>query len=226
MENYKIYALKLKDSNDIRYIGLTKKSLEERFKKHLRDTIKRNTKNGNWIKKYKDNIEIILIEENINDVNIISEREIFWIKYYTDLGYNLTNGTLGGFKGEPTEETCKKLSESQKGKTISDETKEKIRNTLTGRKQTDEHINNVIMSKISYTHSEDTKKKIGDGNRNKPQINSKKFEVYNYKTNEFIGIFETQTECARTLKIYKSGISDVLSGRYKQHKGYYFILIE
>lgn len=51
MENYKIYALKLKDSNDIRYIGLTKKSLEERFKKHLRVTIKRNTKNGNWIKK-------------------------------------------------------------------------------------------------------------------------------------------------------------------------------
>lgn len=225
MKNYKIYGLKLKDSNDIRYIGLTKKTLLDRFKRHIRITSKINTKNGNWINKYKDNIEIILIEENIKTTEIASEREIFWIKYYTEIGNDLTNGTLGGFKGEPTEETINKLSESQKGKKLSQETKDKIRSSLIGRKQTSEHIENMKKSKIGHLHSEETKIKIGNGNRNKPQINSKKFEVYNYKTNEFIGIFETQTECARTLKIYKSGISDVLSGRYKQHKGYYFILI-
>ena len=34
-------ALKLKDDDNIRYIGLTKKTLEERFKRHLRETIKK-----------------------------------------------------------------------------------------------------------------------------------------------------------------------------------------
>ncbi len=226
MENYKIYALKLKDDDNIRYIGLTKKTLEERFKRHLRETIKKNNKNGNWIKKNKENIEIILIEENINDVEMISKREIYWIKYYTELGIELTNGTLGGFKGEPTEETRIKLSESQKNKVLSQETKDKIKNTLTGKKLTKEHINNVIESKIGYRHSETTKEKIGNGNRNKAQINSKDFEAYYYISGETIGIFKTQTECASLLKISKTSICDVLSGRYKQCKGYSFRIID
>jgi hypothetical protein len=49
MENYKIYGLKEKKSYEIRYIGLTTKSLKERFGRHLRD--KKIDHKTNWIKK-------------------------------------------------------------------------------------------------------------------------------------------------------------------------------
>jgi coenzyme F420-reducing hydrogenase alpha subunit len=138
---------------------------------------------------------------------------------------NLTNGTLGGFKGEPTKETRKKLSESQKGKELNQETKDKIRNTLTGKKQTSEHISNMKKSKVGYKHSNETREKIGNSRRYMPLPSSKRFEAYNYISGEFIGVFETQTECALLLNIRKGGISDVLKGKYKQHKGFSFIFI-
>ena len=226
MVNYKIYALKLKNSDYIKYIGLTKKSLDERFKRHLRETPKRNTKNGNWIKKYKEDIEIILIEENIDNEELISEREIFWIKYYTDLGFDLNNGTLGGFKGKPTDETCKKLSNIQKGKILSEETKNKIRNTLTGKKQTKEHIENTINSKIGYKHSEKAKENIGNSRRNKPLYFSKKVEASYYLTGEIINVFDTYAECARFLNISKTCIYDVLKGKIKKTHGYIFKYVD
>jgi group I intron endonuclease len=226
MENYKIYALKLKDEEIIRYVGLTKKTLMDRFKRHLRITSKMNTKNGNWINKHKDNIEIILIEEDIKTTETASEREIYWIKYYTEIGNDLTNGTLGGFKGEPTEETRNKLSESQKGKKLSQETKDKIRSSLIGRNQTSEHIENTKRSKIGYKHSVKSRENIGNSRRNKPLLSSRKLEVSYFINGEIIDIFETYAECARFLNISKSCIYDVLHGKCKKSHGYVFRFID
>jgi len=165
MENYKIYALKLKDNDNIKYIGFTSRNLEDRFKEHLYITINRKYKNGYWIKKHKDNIEIILIEDNIKSIKEVCEREIFYIKYYKELGFNLNNLTNGGEGMRATEDTRRKISESQKGKILSEETKEKIRNTLTGRKQTPEHIENMKRSKIGYKCTDETKTKISESKK-------------------------------------------------------------
>ena len=95
MENYKIYALKGKDSKEIKYVGLTTKSLKERLGRHLRD--RKLDHKTNWIKKVgKENIEIILIEENITDFKILCDKEIFYIDKFKNEGHKLTNITNGG----------------------------------------------------------------------------------------------------------------------------------
>lgn len=86
------------------YIGKTIKSLQERFNKHCWED-----RSGNHfympikraIKKYgKENFKIELIEEC--DIDILNEREIYWISKYdsfkSENGYNCTVGGDGNCK--------------------------------------------------------------------------------------------------------------------------------
>lgn len=92
--NYKIYYLTDK-TNRIRYIGLTKLSLEKRLSFHLNEN-RWNTYKTNWINKNRDYINIILIEDNIPTIEDAKQAEIIYIKNFKKLGVNLTNGTEGG----------------------------------------------------------------------------------------------------------------------------------
>lgn len=93
--NYIIYALKEINSNELRYIGLTTGTLKSRLNRHLID--KKINHKTNWIKKIgKENIEIIIIEENIIDHKILCEKEIYYIDRYKKEGHRLTNITNGG----------------------------------------------------------------------------------------------------------------------------------
>jgi hypothetical protein len=263
MENYKIYALKLIDDDNIKYIGFTSRNLEDRFKEHLYVTINLKYKNGYWIKKYKDNIEIILIEDNIKSIEEVCEREIFYIRYYRELGFNLNNLTNGGGGMRATDETRRKISESQKGKTLSNEHKEKIRNTLTGRKLTPEHIENVKNSKIGYKCSDETKLRMSESKKGiifsdehknniskskkgkpapnkgitcsdkqkryisdilkgKPTSKSRIIDVFIYKTGEYVGRFDSISECFTKLNLKSNHINSVLNGDRKQSYGYTF----
>ncbi len=47
---------------------------------------------------------------------------------------NKTKGGNGGFSGKMSEETKKKIGESQRGKVVSEEVRKKISNTLKGKK--------------------------------------------------------------------------------------------
>jgi hypothetical protein len=49
-----------------------------------------------------------------------------------------------------------------------------------------------------------------------------KIEVFSYKTNEFIGISGTCSECAKILNISTKSIYRVLDGTRKQTHGYFF----
>lgn len=97
-------------------------------------------------------------------------------------------------------ETRKKISESQKGKIISEEQKIKLRSYRLGvpgwRKG----------------------KKFGNSIGQKNQF---KFEVYK-KDGTFVGIWESQKICAQDLGICHKGINTVLKGKRPSHKGYIF----
>lgn len=45
---------------------------------------------------------------------LLDEREIYWIKYYKDLGYEMLNLKEGGSHGKHSEETKRKMSKSSK----------------------------------------------------------------------------------------------------------------
>ena len=108
----KIYSLEDPSTNEIRYIGKTVTSLEERLGGHLRDTPKRNTKSTAWIKSlFKRNLlpKIELLEEVLEED--WEEAERFYISYFRFLGFNLTNILEGGNVSPAIK--ARKLSKSQ-----------------------------------------------------------------------------------------------------------------
>lgn len=121
-----IYVLKEPESNIVRYVGKTRRTLKYRLQRHLTDTDKNHK--THWIQSLKSKNLTPTIEsvEMVND-STWAEREIYWIEYYKNLGYNLTNSHIGGISGhKPTAETRAKISAAKKGTIISHETRIKM----------------------------------------------------------------------------------------------------
>jgi hypothetical protein len=161
-----IYALRDPESFQIRYIGKTTQSLQYRLMYHIRDSRKYNHYNASWIKGLtKRGLKPIITLVQTCPVVTLNTQEIFWIKVCKDY-CRLTNLTDGGdgnngqFRSNESKkrtsdtlkrkikaglitydvERCKKISESHKGKTISLETREKLRNVNLGKKQSLETV--------------------------------------------------------------------------------------
>lgn len=121
-----VYALSLQsDPTNYRYIGRTSKSLRRRLSAH-KSAAKKGSKTYvyRWIRKSLAIGETILItplEENLT-YEESGFREIFYIKEFRELGYNLTNLTDGGDGAlgsvhTHSLETRAKLSIASKGNT-------------------------------------------------------------------------------------------------------------
>ena len=81
---------------------------------------------------------------------------------------NSKQGTVGAFTGKThSEETRRKISESQKGKSLSEEHKRKVGDAFRGKILTEEHKIKISQSKIGTRHSEETKLKCGIKNKGK-----------------------------------------------------------
>jgi len=109
MNTFYIYSLKNPITNEIRYIGKTG-DLHRRLQNHISHSKTHNTRICNWIKSLITNnlLPIIDIIEICNDSNW-EEREIYWIQYYKDLGFNLVNFRKGGNEPEPSKKTISKI---------------------------------------------------------------------------------------------------------------------
>lgn len=215
---FKIYALKLKDSSDIRYIGRTSESIDIRLRKHISNAKSAKTKNYrvNWILKNIINIEIITIEDNITTFEESCIKEIEYIKKYRDIFnlINLTNGGDGGCPGyKHTEDAKKKIGDMHRGKKISDENIERLRNRFisdeTKRKLSEKaKINskgekNPMYGKKRSDTSELNRKRKG-WKHSEETINKMKFDRMGEK-NPNTKIKESQK--IEILEMYKSGIS-------------------
>lgn len=173
MENKNICGIYLITSptNKI-YIGQSINILN-RWKYH-KYSFKLNTKISNSFKKYGfENHKFEIICEC--DETELNELEIFYIKKYNSfnskIGLNLKSGGEQG--GKLSEETKQKLSDSLKGREVwnvgipvSKETKDKIRNSLINRKITDIHSIDEA-EKIRKKISENTKIGINKSDKSK-----------------------------------------------------------
>lgn len=145
------------------------------------------------IKKYgKNNFIREVIEDNINNSNILCEREIYWIKYFNStnpkIGYNLSIGG-DGHNTKHSDDTKLKISlqkiklfsdktnHPRYGKTLSAETKEKISNTNTGRKHTIIECMKMSKSQKGRKHSIETKNKISISHKGKPFTEEHKLNI-------------------------------------------------
>ena len=152
-----------------KYIGQTTQILEKRIKRHFCDSEKTDYHFHRAIKKYgKENFIFGIVEEcNLEELN---SKEIYWIDVY-DTFVNGYNSDTGGLNGRLlSENTKEKIRNSLKNRTFTPEHLEKIKKSLTGKTLSEETRNKISQSKIGKsrgTLSEEHKKKIGDANRGK-----------------------------------------------------------
>lgn len=140
------------------YIGQTIKTLKIRLNQH-KINAKLKSFNSNYfaraIRKYGfDNFEWEIIDtaESIEELN---KKEIYWINFYNSIDRNLGyNSNTGGKNGRPTDEVIKRISEKQKGKIISEETRKKLSIAHTGRITKEEH------PMFGKHHSDESKSKM------------------------------------------------------------------
>lgn len=156
-----IYAIKNK-TNQFHYIGLST-NIEQRFLFHKRRLKSGKHKNlhlqSSWDKTGEDEFEFIILEECIEEN--LSEKEKFYIKHYNSadrkFGYNKT---WGGEFGRLSDEIIKSTADKLRGRTLSQEMKDKISKTLTGRKADPKTVEKRAQSCTKY--DDEFKKEICD----------------------------------------------------------------
>ena len=107
-----IYTLVDPKTSLVRYVGMAK-NVEKRYKEHF-TRLDKNTHKTNWIKQLLSQgiYPELHIQQKIK-MEYWQEAEQFWISYYRNAGYPLTNSTDGGegtIGWHPTDEQRKKQS--------------------------------------------------------------------------------------------------------------------
>lgn len=98
---YNFYVLSASsDEQNIRYVGVTTRSIIERFYGH-KYCAKHKNKRGlpvhKWMFSHYSKGETIIVKQiDKCDSNEWEDREKYWIKYYKDKGFNLLNVSEGG----------------------------------------------------------------------------------------------------------------------------------
>ena len=135
MENVFIYALSDPRNNQVRYIGKANNP-EDRYTNHFNSARDKNTHKRNWINNVrKDGLrpELIIIDE------VPKSEWQYWEKFYISLfktwGFSLVNYTEGGDGSTFGNSGSWKKGNipHNKGVPCAEETKQKIKDKLTGR---------------------------------------------------------------------------------------------
>lgn len=157
------------------YIGATEKTIEERWRRHVKSAIiyKRDWILSKAIRKYGPDAFIREVLEEHPDrkytFDVLEPKYILEHNTFGDNGYNMTGGSGGGI----TEETREKIRSSRLGKKHTPETIEKLR--LAGLKRTHTEETKEKMRKI--THTEETKEKLRQANIGKKHSLASKEKV-------------------------------------------------
>ncbi len=209
--------------NNKKYIGLTTKSLEQRFKRHIHCS---NGKNNNYsivlqkaIKKYGcEQFKIELIKEfnNITEEDIHLKESFYINKYNTfidgGLGYNMLK--ISSEKLVISKEIREKISNKMKGKN----------NPFYGKRHSFEMRQKLSKLHTGKCHSKKTKKLLSELQTGKYLgENAKSFDdtIYHFKhtkTNEEYNGY--QFSFRTKFGLNKSSMNALLKGRLKTLKGW------
>lgn len=138
------------------YVGLTSRDLNYRKDRHLYDA--RKGKESHFlraIRKYgKDNFEWCILEEV--PAEQLCTAEVFWIQYFKYIGLDLYNMTCGGEKPKHSSITKERISNTLKGHTVSESTRDKIK--LARAKQPPTSLGKIWTEKEKRTASQSHRK--------------------------------------------------------------------
>lgn len=136
MKQYSIYCLKEPDTGEIRYFGKTCQTVEKRFQAHLRTPP--NWHVSRWVQKLIRENKLPTYETLMTGLENweANEEEIASIAWGRKKGLRLTNATEGGDGG---------VGGLSKGRPVSEETREKLRQHNLGKKQSPETVAKRIL---------------------------------------------------------------------------------
>ena len=196
-ETFRIYGLASIDEPDrIRYIGLTKGCIHKRLVGHRSAAKRLKHHAACWIRSCGKNIIAVLIEDGISREEIL-DKEIFHIKKYRELGYELTNGTEGGI----VYTNGNKVSQSKVGK-----------------KLTEAHRKSLSLSHIGYVPTDEQRRKIGNAHFNRPRIYVEQYDVNGVLIREWPSARIANREAGINYK----HISACINGKRKTAGGFFW----
>lgn len=206
------------------YIGQTRNFNKRLINyKYIKNIIKQRRLYVSFKKYGAENHKIEFIEECLfKDLNICERK---WQDFYDVISKKGLNCVLTETDILPrviSDETRLKISKSNTGKIRTQNYKDNLSKYKKGKKLSENHKLNITKGLLNrnYTISEETKKKIGLGNKGKKHtveqnINNsllKSKKVINTETNE---IFESATRCAEYYNYNKYTLTKWLNGNGK-----------
>jgi group I intron endonuclease len=188
------------------YIG-SSKNLINRFNRHKND-LKQNKHYNSYLQnsynKYGiENFEYEILEYCNEEVRV--EKEQIWLdsinSYNPLIGYNLSNKASVPIRSLNGNERVRKANLNNKyclGKKLSQETKDKIGNSGRGRKLSKEHIQKIIDTHTGMKRTDETKIKISNSRR-----------LYDYLVDEWVELRKQGLTYDKISKIYNTSRSNV-----------------
>jgi group I intron endonuclease len=211
------------DLNGKVYVGVTTKSLNERWKHHVFSSKNNDLVFGAAIRKYGEDRFTMEVLEECESRQHMLEREKFWIEELNShvsqgCGYNMTMGGEGVFGYNHTEEAKRSMSEKRKG----------AQNHNFGKRWGREaHPPEFLemMSKrhsgagnpmFGRKHSEETRRKIAAANKRRTYTGTAVLQ-FDLEGN-FMKRFESTQAAARSVEGSGNKILMVCKGERKTHK--------
>jgi group I intron endonuclease len=219
-----IYLIKNIVNNKV-YVG-SAVNISKRWSRHKKDLAKGKHHScllqRAWDKYGEQNFKFEVIEEVLNPQHLVSYEQVYldyYKSYESDRGYNICKIAGSPYGLKHTKEAKKKMSEANKGRKHNEETKQKISEAHTGKKLSEETKQKMRESKIgikfSEEHrqklrearkniSEETRRKIGEKNRNRKQHIYYSFNKDNKKYRvkvwgKHIGYYNTEEEAKQSV---------------------------
>lgn len=178
INKFKLYGLFCPITDELRYIGITTQKLSARLSAHLRQPT--NKFIADWFSGLGELKPIIRVLKICSSYEELLDEEVKYIYENRELGVDLLNIADGGginpmFGKTHTKEARDKISKARKGSKLTQKQIDE-RKKLLKKLWKDEDWANSVKEKMSknmlgntralgYTHSEDTKKRIGDIHR-------------------------------------------------------------
>jgi group I intron endonuclease len=229
----KIYTLSHPLTKEIRYVGKTVESLEERLRKHI--LRKDNTYKSKWIASLKKENLVPKIELldlcSLNDWHWI---EKYWISQFKCWNFKLTNICEGGRGSDGLKHSTdskEKIGKWHKGKqwrlgaVLTNKTKNKIRLGNLNKKRNSNSINKMIITRtgmpigVGRNHTIEHINNITNG-----MIKAKGKSVLQYDLNmNLIKFWKSISMASKALKIPNSNIVNVCKGNRKTAKNFIWI---
>lgn len=93
----RIYGIRIKESREYRYIGLTTKTVRGRLQKHLQVARSgRKTPFYDWLRKHAQEVEAVALADHFLELSELGKAEVDYIRWFRSAGHNLLNVSEGG----------------------------------------------------------------------------------------------------------------------------------